>query len=131
MNIELRDDHIGIFDDCFGAKMCDEYIKYYKELDSKGFVLQRQQERPNTDPTDVKDNGVDLVIPPFSNFGDFNITYHAAEFNSIFWSSIYPEYTKKYSILKAYPQHNIYSIRLQRTLPGEGYHVWHSEDAGQ
>jgi len=131
MNIELRDDHIGIFDDCFGAKMCDDYIKYYKELDSKGFVLQRQQERPNTDPKDVKDNGVDLVIPPFSNFGDFNITYHAAEFNSIFWSSIYPEYTKKYSILKGYPQHNIYSIRLQRTLPGEGYHVWHSEDAGQ
>jgi len=130
MNIELRDDFIGIFDDCFGANMCDDYIKYYKELDSKGLVLQRQQERPNVDPKDVKDNGVDLIVPPFNNFGDFSISYHAAEFNNIFWSSIYSEYSKKYSILNGYPQHNIYSIRIQRTLPGEGYHVWHCENSG-
>ena len=27
---EIRDDHIGIFDDYFGAQMCDDYINYYK-----------------------------------------------------------------------------------------------------
>jgi len=131
MNVELRDDHIGIFDDCFGAKMCDDYIKYYKELESKGFIKNRQQERPEIDVKQINDSGIDDVVPPFHNFGDFNISYHAKEFNSIFWSTIYPQYTKKYSILNDYPSHNIYSIRLQRTLAGEGYHVWHAEDAGQ
>ena len=32
---DIRDDHIGIFDDYFGAQMCDDYISYYKELDEK------------------------------------------------------------------------------------------------
>ena len=39
---EIRDDHIGIFDDYFGAQMCDDYINYYKELETKGFIKTRQ-----------------------------------------------------------------------------------------
>jgi len=127
---DIRDDHIGIFDDYFGAQMCDDYISYYKELESKGLIKTRQEERPEVGQLEVKDNSTDLVVPPEQNFGDFNITYHAAEFNAMFWGGPYAEYRKKYSILDSYPTHNIYSVRLQKTSPGEGYHTWHSEDNG-
>jgi hypothetical protein len=35
----------------------------------------------------------------------------------------------KYEILSRYERHEISSIKIQKTLPGEGYHVWHCESA--
>ena len=37
-------------------------------------------------------------------------------------------YTQKYWSLKSYYKHNAYNFVIQKTLPGEGYHIWHSED---
>jgi len=32
-------------------------------------------------------------------------------------------------VLKAAEMHKIYTVKIQRTRPTEGYHVWHFEDA--
>ena len=39
----------------------------------------------------------------------------------------YNEYTKKYSVLEDATKHQVRSMKIQKTLPGEGYHVWHFE----
>lgn len=43
-----------------------------------------------------------------------------------FWEC-YEQYTDKYSVLKEAGKQRIRSMKLQKTLPGEGYHVWHFE----
>jgi len=51
------------------------------------------------------------------------------DFNQIFWNTCYPKYADEYSILKTHEHHGIYDIKIQRTQPGEGYHLWHCEDS--
>ena len=50
------------------------------------------------------------------------------EFYRKFWEVAYSEYYKKHQVLKNYPKHRSFHFKLQKTLPTEGYHVWHSED---
>jgi hypothetical protein len=50
------------------------------------------------------------------------------EFNTAFWEVCYPLYAEKFSILKTAETHKIYTFKVQRTSPNEGYHIWHFED---
>lgn len=43
-----------------------------------------------------------------------------------FWAC-YNEYMEHYSLLKEINHQQIRAMRLQKTLPGEGYHLWHFE----
>lgn len=43
-----------------------------------------------------------------------------------FWAC-YSEYLEKYSVLAEAGKHQIRSMKIQKTLPGQGYHVWHFE----
>ena len=45
----------------------------------------------------------------------------------------YQEYIDKFSILtqESSPKQSITSVKIQRTRPGEGYHVWHYENEGR
>jgi hypothetical protein len=54
-----------------------------------------------------------------------------ADFNTGFWNVCYPLYAEKYSILQTSDPHKIYTIKIQKTIPGGGYHVWHAEDAAR
>jgi hypothetical protein len=36
--------------------------------------------------------------------------------------------SQKFSILKTAETHKIYTFKVQRTSPNEGYHIWHFED---
>ena len=39
-------------------------------------------------------------------------------------------YSKEYSMLNTMESHIIAEAKLQKTIEGEGYHIWHSEDMG-
>jgi hypothetical protein len=51
------------------------------------------------------------------------------QFVDNFWQK-YEEYADTYSSLRQYPKHEMLQIKIQKTMPTEGYHVWHSENAG-
>ena len=46
-----------------------------------------------------------------------------------FWDKCYPEYVNKYAVLQDMPHHQIYHVKVQKTKPTGGYHVWHCESA--
>jgi hypothetical protein len=123
MQFEITDDFIGIFQGYFSNEMCDRYISYFKQMEN----LQLTNDRTSkTFRHLVDDRGFDLITSTF--FSGMNVNYVIAnEFTEIFWGVIYEEYSKKYSILKECAKHQIYDIKLQRTSPGQGYHMWHSE----
>ena len=53
------------------------------------------------------------------------------EFITKFWNICYQLYADKYSALKTAEPHKIYTVKIQRTNVGQGYHVWHFEDSSR
>jgi hypothetical protein len=49
------------------------------------------------------------------------------EYINTFWGHCYKEYADKYSVLSDLGNHNSYTLKIQKTKPGQGYHVWHCE----
>jgi hypothetical protein len=117
--IDLREDHIAIFDNFVDEKLIDELIAYFHQNENLGRVHDRYQGGKNGHPRHIKD---DLATLPA-----FALKDHFAE---IFFRDIYPHYTKKYSSLHTMSYHTIYEQKLQKTKPGQGYHVWHFEKDG-
>ena len=52
------------------------------------------------------------------------------EFNKIFWDECYSLYAKEYPMVNQLQTHTIKSYKIQKTLPREGYHIWHIENDG-
>lgn len=126
MEFQIGDDFIGIFDNAFPDDLCDRYIRYFMDLEQNGFVKDRHQYfTPGYHRLHYDDSGVDTVVGDW--FMQTKINYISQEFNQVFWDPIYKEYSQKFSALKDFAPHNIYDIKIQRTTPGQGYHIWHTE----
>lgn len=120
MNAEIRDDFIGIFDNFFTDELCDKYIKYFENCLTENLTVQR-----STPSHQISDRSTDLLSLKY--FLETNLNYVGAEFLATFWAKCYPLYNQKFSILQQFEKHNIFDLKIQKTMPGEGYHVWHTE----
>jgi hypothetical protein len=120
-------DFIEVYDDFFPVDQCQHYIDFFQVMQESGFVQDRQQ-RQNIRPHQVSDSNFDFgdheVILDFSYARSLT-----SEFMQRFWNEIYPRYTAKFSMLDTADQHSILNLKMQRTQPGEAYHVWHYETA--
>jgi hypothetical protein len=122
----VYDKFIGIYDNAFTDKFCDDLIAHYEWCHKNNMTYPRQaKEKVKKDTS--------LNLSPFSfgeiNFATDNICGYLAEFNRVFWNVCYADYLNKYSVLAGYAPHTIYSYKLQHTGVSEGYHVWHCEDS--
>tara|TARA_R100001244_G_scaffold120489_2_gene90111 strand:- start:656 stop:1279 length:624 start_codon:yes stop_codon:yes gene_type:complete len=124
-------DFIGSFDGMFGD-LCDSYIDYFKELEKNNLVWPREE---------LKHVKSDSAFPIVSGAFWSNTTtgisgksvpipYIISDFNRIFWEQCMSLYSKEYSMLNTMESHIIAEAKLQKTIEGEGYHIWHSEDMG-
>lgn len=120
MNFEIRDDFIGVFDGAFPEQLCDKYIQYFENC-----LVENQTIKRSAPAHQIADSSVDLISKKY--FLETNLNYVAAEFLGLFWAECYPKYNQKFSILQQFDKHNIFDVKIQKTLPGEGFHVWHTE----
>ena len=97
-------DHIAIFENAFSEEFCNYYLTYY-EKDIKRF---------KRDSEHIQDESI-------------NLKYNDGAFLEIFWRDFYPKYAEKHTMLNSLQGHRIYDTKLQKTKPGEGYHVLHCE----
>lgn len=123
---KIDKDHIAVFDNYFDEDFCEHYISFYKEMEKNKLVLERET------PSHIKDdNNYDIISNiKFANqkgIKEFNVNYTASDFTDKFFNDVYPIYLKKYSILDLFSKHAIQDIKLQKTVPQTGYHVWHCE----
>lgn len=123
-------DFIGVFENSLDSSLCDYYIKHFEKMKSAGFSYRRNLEE--TAALAKSDESTNL-------FRDESLTMmmlgmgNTKSRNSLLMQSIwkgYEEYAAKYNGLSKYPQHSVVEIKIQKTLPTEGYHVWHSENVG-
>lgn len=117
MNATINENGLAIFEGFFSNEYCDHLIKVF-EWSNKNSYTWGRGDQPETKMSDTA-----ITIQYSIDFLGKDI----AEFNSVFWDIIYPEYTKYFSILNDIGKHGILTYKIQKTLPGQGYHVWHCE----
>ena len=122
MNVRYEN-FIGIYEDVFSKEYCESVIDYFEKMVEAGYTRNRQQEK---EPNSLKDDTFlfstdDICINIRDNLVLMN------QFNTTFWSECYSDYANKFWSLKDFGPHNSYSFKIQKTEPGQGYHVWHCE----
>lgn len=112
-------------DNAFSLDYCQRAIASFEKANEAGNVISRQQnsEGHRLIKNDSASFWIQETEPEVLNL--------MPEFNQIFWNEIYAEYAQKFSILNDCDPHKIWTHKLQKTLPTEGYHVWHTENMGR
>jgi hypothetical protein len=113
---------IQVYEKAFSDEYCNQVIEWFKVAEENGMTLNRQL-HDGVPKTDKEDLYVHLPYFPMERTNPKLIT----EFNRVFWGECYKQYAEKYSILNTFSQHNSYTMKIQKTKPGQGYHIWHAE----
>lgn len=120
MNVRIKN-FVGIFEDAFTKEYCDGVIQQYETAIEAGYGLTRLQSEDA-----VKTSKADTQL--FNGLDNIQVPLHGIKrFNEVFWGSCYPLYAEQFAVLKEAGQHNNFSFKIQKTNPGEGYHIWHFE----
>jgi hypothetical protein len=122
MNAEYKD-FVAVYRDVYPDGYCQHLIKEFDRLVESGAGVNRQQ---GEGAFKHRKNDMQLGL----NFG----VHTAADFNGksatrMFFDGLqrcYDAYTEQFSVLKS-DRITGTAMKMQRTDPGGGYHVWHSE----
>ena len=121
-------DFIGVFENTLSKETCKYYIDHFEKMKAVGFSYQREEEyRKTLRKEDESCNLMSANSLPMLLWGRNGSNPHIREFVDNFWKC-YNEYAEKYTALAQYPRHDMLQIKIQKTLPTQGYHVWHFEN---
>jgi len=113
---------IGIYENAFTPKECEDTIKLFEIYHKAGYTYSRLQENINSLSSK---NDISATIAPSIEL-DWN-TKFIDSFHKRFYDYIYPIYNIQYPILQSLQKHKSKHIKIQKTWPTQGYHVWHCE----
>lgn len=128
MKKSTYENFVGVYDDYFSPDYCNALIEYHTWCSKNNKSYGRSETNIVKDDESINLNPMDIEE---INFTFPNIQGFIGEFNSKFWDECYKDYRAKYSTLDQYDQHTIYTYKIQKTLPGGGYHIWHCEDGSK
>ncbi len=113
-------EHIILFDNYFSNEFCEDCIAIFDDAEASGLVVGR-----NNSGLSIKDQALIHTQIPASSLP---LAKHLVD---IINYDIIPEFLKKYDIASQYDCINVGGAKMQKTLPTEGYHVWHMEHSNQ
>lgn len=123
MNVE-HIDYIALYKDVYPEGYCQHLISEFDRLEKTGVGSNRQ-----------KGEGVAKHIKNDYQIGfDLRahcvLDFHEKNTCDLFFDGLqncYNDYSDKYSVLRSNGNLRATIMKMQRTGPGGGYHVWHSE----
>jgi len=124
MKSEFKD-FIGIFENVVSEECCNKFIDYFKGWQSLNRTTNRQDSdgHPRHDKDDeqffLAENYRDKLLVSQSSIGMFG------EYHDMF-DDCFRSYVNFYSRLMDVPLY-VYYGKIQKTVPGGGYHIWHCE----
>tara|TARA_B100000925_G_scaffold16381_1_gene11359 strand:+ start:1486 stop:2079 length:594 start_codon:yes stop_codon:yes gene_type:complete len=127
VNYEI-DNFIGTFDNVFDEQYCKSIIDHFEKLNN----FHRVKKRADITGQSAMEQQTDVYYPLLENDSSFISANEVMlqEFN-IKLQECYKLYTKKYPVLETMERHRLnLDVKLQKTIPGEGYHIWHCEHNG-
>ena len=127
MTIKI-DNCIGVFDNVFSDEYCKSVIDHFENLNNFHKVKKRSDVL-NQPAIEQQTDVYPFALENDSSFISANDEI-LKEFN-IKLQECYTHYIKKYPVLDNMEKHRLnLDVKIQRTIPGEGYHVWHCEHNG-
>ena len=121
------DNFIGVFDDVVTKEYCDYLINFFESMRNIGKTVSRKKFE-NVSST-IKDNTVYYVMNETDPLIIDSVSQHLAPFTEGI-ETCYNLYTEQYGTIRDLGNHALNpDIKMQKTLPKEGYHVWHCETA--
>lgn len=121
-------DFIGEYDDFFPKNFCQHLINEFDRLEKIDFSFRRYESIDNCARI-IKDDAQIFLNhhnDTFNNLRDFDGNNTMKLFFDCFWEA-YKHYGNFYSTSYSFPNVFCDSLKLQKTKPEEGYHVWHCE----
>jgi hypothetical protein len=121
--ISQYNNFIGMYQDVYPDGFCNHLINEFERLLQSG-VCNNRQAAENTTKTRKEDFHyfMNLRSNPMSPFNDICV-------NEIFITGLqncFDDYVDEFDILKDYNL-RCTTLKMQKTEPGAGYHVWHAE----
>ena len=113
---------IQVYEKVFNDDFCQKVIDYYNAAEQGGMTVNRQ-DKDKVLKTEKQDNAFFIPHLPLQHTQQDIME----KFTQVLWGKCYKEYADKFDILKSFNQHRSYTLKVQKTRPGEGYHIWHSE----
>lgn len=113
------DQHIGVFEDAVPKEWCNNLIDIFEKN------IDKANDRKDKHPTITEDIFFGLQLIEEGKYVSL-----CQEFADNFWKFIYPQYEKKYKLSELFTTVPLIidDFKLQKTLPTQGYHVWHIEN---
>ena len=128
-------DAIGIFDNAIDHNLCDKIIDHFHVVKDNELTLNRQQIEPQMPKMQKDTLNYFLKDARLDNSFEDTITsktdsWILEEFKKSAWNC-YSMYSEKFGVIDSLARHSLStSVKIQRSVPGEGYHVWHCETDG-
>ena len=120
-----REDFIRVYDNFVDDQYCNKIINFFE------WCLENNRTfgRDNVSNLSKKDNALSLnTLSQISMSYSFDMaSEYVRYFNSRFWDEAWPLFRKDFPVLNDFEKHTIVTYKIQKTLPSEGYHIWHSE----
>lgn len=120
-------EHIALFKDVYPEGYCQHLISEFERLESGGAGSNRQDGegvlRHKKDDYQIFANLRNHDLLKFNNQDSCDLFFDGLQ-------KCYDEYTARYSVLKESGNIRATSMKMQRTGPGGGYHLWHAEQNG-
>jgi hypothetical protein len=116
------DNFISVYKNVFSDKFCKQAIEAFTAANESGIMLDRQS-HDGVSKMDKEDLATYLPQFPLNHTNKELVN----EFTRVFWGECYKQYAEKYSVLNTFASHTAYTLKIQKTKPGQGYHVWHAE----
>jgi hypothetical protein len=123
--IVTYENFVGVYDDLLPAGYCQHLISEFDrlELDNVGANRQKGEgaKKHVKDDYQININGRSIWMAPFQERSPQDMFFDGLQ-------TCYNLYTDKYSVLKEGKIRGD-TMKMQRTAPGGGYHVWHGEQS--
>jgi hypothetical protein len=114
---------IGMYQNVFPDGFCSHVISEFERLLSSGSCGNRQKDEnvPKTSKEDYNYylNMKNHIMSPFNDVAVMDIFMNSLQ-------NCFDSYIGEYDILKNLPL-RCTSVKIQKTDPGAGYHIWHTE----
>jgi len=121
---ESYDDFIGIYNGFFPREFCEDAIKFFDFSKSTTAFVKHRNTSSVTDDY--------LFSSTFEHTDDVILTRMNHDVTKFFMKIAdfcVTKYFQKYQSLQGMDGYAIYDLKLQKTLPGQGFHAWHYENA--
>ena len=123
MHVENYKDFVGVYTNVFPDGYCNHIVTEFEKNIGMGAGANRKVFE-NASKHEKDDVYMNPLVQPFEDFDNKRV-------ENIFFTGLqhcWDNYTQEYSILETIKL-SAFEMKLQRTAPGGGYHVWHFESA--